>query len=105
MIINKKGALMITITLNAFNFVREKLKEQNIPFLNAPVTLPDNFTPQMLLDKYHLDEHDVEFVFINGKVHPKNTPLKSGDRLALVPPGTPGSYRLLLGAKEKVEEN
>lgn len=59
----------------------------------------------MLLDKYHLDEHDVEFVFINGKVHPKNTSLKNGDRLALVPPGTPGSYRLLLGAKGKVEED
>jgi molybdopterin converting factor small subunit len=92
---------MIEITFNAFNFVREKLKARNIPFLNATVQLPDNFTPQMLLDQYKLDDHDVEFVFINGKVHPKDTSLKNGDRIAFVPPGTPGSYRLLLGTKEK----
>jgi molybdopterin converting factor small subunit len=96
---------VIEITFNAFNFVREKLKKQNIPFLNAKLQLPDNFTPQMLLNKYNLNDKDVEFVFINGKVHPKDTFLKSGDRLAFVPPGTPGSYRLLLGAKEKSKED
>lgn len=91
---------MIKITFNAFNFVREKLKKQNIPYLNVPLELPENFSPKMLMDKYNLNDKDVEFVFINGKVHPKDTTLKNGDRIAFVPPGTPGSYRLILGAKQ-----
>lgn len=91
---------MVEITFNAFNFVREKLKKQNIPFLNAKVNLPDNYTPKKLMSQYNLDDNDVEFVFINSKVSPKDTTLKDGDRIAFVPPGTPGSYRLLLGAKK-----
>lgn len=94
---------MIQVTFNAFNFVREKLKKQNIPFVNAPLDLPDNYTPKQLLKDYNLSGNDVEFVFINGLVKPKDTVLKNGDRLAFVPPGTPGSYRLILGAKEAGE--
>jgi len=91
---------MIKITFNAFSFLREHLKKQNIPFLNHPMELPENYTPNDLINKLGYKEGKVEFVFINGKVHPKDTILKDGDRVALVPPGTPGSYRLILGAKE-----
>ena len=62
--------------------------------------LPDGYTPNALIKKLGYKEGKVEFVFINGKVHPKDTVLKDGDRVALVPPGTPGSYRLILGAKK-----
>ncbi|DAB31580.1 MAG TPA: thiamine biosynthesis protein ThiS [Sulfurospirillum sp. UBA11407] len=95
---------MIEITFNAFNFVREKLKKQNIPYLNAKLNIPEDTTPKMLMRKYNLTDTDVEFVFINGKVHPKETLLKNGDRIAFVPPGTPGSYRLILGAKKARED-
>jgi molybdopterin converting factor small subunit len=95
---------MITITFNAFSFVRKKLKKQNIPYLNASVELQDDSTPRDLMNLYYLDDNDVEFVFVNSKVLPKDTKLRNGDRIAFVPPGTPGSYRLLLGAK-KVEED
>lgn len=91
---------MIEITFNAFNFVRQKLKAQNIPYHNVSLTLPEDFTPRKLQEQYNLSDKDVEFVFINGKVHPKETILKDGDRIAFVPPGTPGSYRLILGAKK-----
>jgi hypothetical protein len=47
-----------------------------------------------------LEPSSIEAVFINHKVQPKNTLLKEGDRVALLPPGTPGSYRLILGIKE-----
>jgi len=62
--------------------------------------LPDEYTPNALIKQLGYEEGKVEFVFINGKVHPKDTILKDGDRVALVPPGTPGSYRLILGAKK-----
>lgn len=93
---------MITITFNAFSFVREKLKDKNIPCINTRLTLKEGSTPRGIMHEYHLSDDDVEFVFINSKVHPKDTVLHDGDRVALVPPGTPGSYRLILGAK-KVE--
>jgi len=95
---------MIKITFNAFSFLRENLKKQNIPYVNHIMELPENYTPNELIKDLNYRDDAVEFVFINGKVLPQNTPLKDGDRIALVPPGTPGSYRLILGAK-KIEGN
>ena len=47
-----------------------------------------------------LKPEEVEAVFINRVVMPKETLLKDNDRVALLPPGTPGSYRLMLGIKD-----
>jgi molybdopterin converting factor small subunit len=91
---------MIRITFNAFSFLREHLQKQNIPYVNYKMELPEHYTPNKLIKDLGYEDGKVEFVFINGKVHPQDTILKDGDRVALVPPGTPGSYRLILGAKE-----
>lgn len=91
---------MIKITFNAFSFLRENLKKQNIPFVNYKMELRENYTPNALIEDLGYKDDEVEFVFINHKVSPKETILKDGDRLAFVPPGTPGSYRLILGAKK-----
>jgi molybdopterin converting factor small subunit len=48
-----------------------------------------------------LDREDVEVTFINGKVAPFNKRIQDGDRVALVPPGTPGPYRVCLGFKNE----
>lgn len=94
---------MIEITFNAFSFVREKLKKQNIGYLNNHLKLANDTTPHKLIEDLGLIQEDVEAVFINGKVLPKTTPLQNGDRVALVPPGTPGSYRITLGIKKMGE--
>ncbi len=94
---------MIKITFNAFSFLREHLKKRNIPFVNHIMEIPKDCTANELIDNLGFQKGKVEFVFINGKVLPKDTRLKDGDRVAFVPPGTPGSYRLMLGAK-KVEK-
>ena len=91
---------MIKITFNAFSFLRENLKKQNIPFVNHTMDLCENYTPNELIKDLGYKESEVEFVFINHKVLPKDTIIKDGDRVAFVPPGTPGSYRLILGAKK-----
>ena len=44
---------------------------------------------------------DVEAVFVNGRVKPLSTVLSDQDRVAFVPHGTPGPYRVLLGFKNK----
>lgn len=102
-IIALKEEVMIKITFNAFSFLRENLKKQNIGYVNNIMEIPDVFTPNELIKKLKYNDGEVEFVFINGKVLPKDTNLADGDRVAFVPPGTPGSYRLILGAK-KIEK-
>ncbi len=92
---------MIHITFNAFSFLREKLKAQGIPYVNAQMEVPNSITPNQIIKNFDYKDKEVEAVFINGVVSSKDTILKEGDRLALLPPGTPGSYRLILGIKQK----
>jgi len=94
---------VIHITFNAFSFLRKRLKEQDIAYVEAPMEFPDDFTPKDIIKKFGFADGEVEAVFINRKVKPMETPLKNGDRIALLPPGTPGSYRLILGIKKMGE--
>lgn len=90
---------MPTITFNAFSFLQKKLKQKNIAHKEASLEVEDDATPNDLLQDMGLDRTDVEAVFINGRVAPFDTIIKDGDRVALVPPGTPGPYRVFLGFK------
>ncbi|MCF6173017.1 MAG: MoaD/ThiS family protein [Campylobacteraceae bacterium] len=91
---------MIKITFNAFSFLRKKLKAQNIPYIEAPMEFPEGYTPKNIINQFGFENGEVEAVFINRKVKPMDTKLQDGDRIALLPPGTPGSYRLILGIKK-----
>lgn len=90
----------MTIILNAFSFLREQLSKKGFPYLNAAMTIQENMSVNELIRWMELEPSSVEAVFINHKVCQKETILKEGDRVALLPPGTPGSYRLILGIKE-----
>ncbi|MBI9090940.1 MAG: MoaD/ThiS family protein [Desulfobacterium sp.] len=92
---------MPTITFNAFSFLQKKLKKKNIKYTNVAMELACGTTPNDLIKQLELTKKDVEVVFINGKVAPFNTILHHGDRVALVPHGTPGPYRVFLGFKNK----
>ena len=50
-----------------------------------------------LLAACRLEEHEVEAVFVNHKGVPLGQTLREGDRVVLIPPGTPGPHRYLLG--------
>lgn len=88
------------IILNAFSFLREKMVQKGFSYLNAQVELPAGISVKELIDFIGLEQQDAEAVFVNHTVVPKETILHEGDRVALVPPGTPGSYRLMLGMKK-----
>ncbi len=90
---------MPEITFNAFSFLQKKLKAQNIPFSNVKMTIKEGQSAMELIDQVGLLATDVEVVFINGKVRPLETKLNDSDRVAFVPHGTPGPYRVLLGFK------
>jgi sulfur carrier protein ThiS len=88
---------MIEITFNAFSFLRAKLKRSNIDFTDARRQLPEGTTAKAFIESMGLQGEEVEGVFVNNKIVPMDTVLQQGDRVALVPPGTPGPYRVMLG--------
>jgi len=92
---------MPVITFNAFSFLQKKLKKKQIEYSNVTMKLKQRTRAKDLIRQVQLDFEDVEVVFINGKVAPFDTIIKDNDRVALVPQGTPGPYRVLLGFKNK----
>ena len=89
------------ITFNAFSFLQKKLKEKNIPYADARVSIASETTARDLIFQMQLTEKEVEAVFVNGRVQALETVLKDQDRVAFVPYGTPGPYRVLLGFKNQ----
>ncbi len=92
---------MPVITFNAFSFLQEKLKEKKIPCSNVSMTIEPGTCAEDLIRQVHLAPDEVEAVFINGKVSSFDTIFQDNDRVAFIPPGTPGPYRVLLGFVNK----
>ena len=92
---------MPEITFNAFSFLQKKLKVKQIEYSNVKMTIKEGISAMDLISQVQLSREDVEVVFINGKVAPLDTIIQDNDRVALVPHGTPGPYRVLLGFKNK----
>ncbi|MBF0303018.1 MAG: MoaD/ThiS family protein [Desulfamplus sp.] len=85
------------ITFNAFSFLQKKLSDNGFCFYNVEMDMLENSTVNELLYNLKLGKDDVEGVFVNGKISPFDTFLHDGDRVGLLPPGTPGPYRVMLG--------
>ncbi|OQY02166.1 MAG: thiamine biosynthesis protein ThiS [Desulfobacteraceae bacterium 4572_130] len=96
-----KDRELLHITFNAFSFLQKKLKKKNFKFSNAIIKIQKNSTVKSLIMKFTLKLDDVEAVFVNGKIVSFDTVLKNNDRVAFLPPGTPGPYRVLLGIIQK----
>ncbi len=92
---------MPEITFNAFSFLQKKLKAKQIEYSNVSMTIKPGSCANDLITQVQLTLEDVEVVFINGKVAPFDTIIQNNDRVALIPHGTPGPYRVLLGFKNK----
>ena len=92
---------MPEITFNAFSFLQKKLKAKQIEHSNVNMTIKQGSCAKDLINQVQLSRNDVEVVFINGKVASLDTIIQNNDRVALVPHGTPGPYRVLLGFKNK----
>ena len=88
------------ITFNVFGFLQKKFRENNMEPCNVSLTINEQDTPAHLMARFNLSDEDVEAVFVNGEVSSFHTRLKNGDRVAFVPPGTPGPYRVLLGIRD-----
>lgn len=90
-----------TIELRVFMGLVDIFKERkwSMPML---VSIENGLTGLELITMLNIPEKQVEIIFINGKVFlPYDALIHHGDRVALVPPGTPGPYRILLGFKNE----
>ena len=88
---------MIAIVFNAFSFLRPKLESKGIGYSQAKLEIPEGITVRELITELGLEREEVEAAFVNGKVVPMESILQNNDRVGLVPPGTPGPYRVILG--------
>lgn len=52
-----------------------------------------------------IDPEDVEVIFVNGFVQSLDYIINPGDRMAFLPPGCPGPYRIALGFYGKNQDN
>ncbi len=91
---------MVKICFKAFSFLQGELKAAGFPSFNECMEIPENQTVEDVIKRLELDIDQVEAAFVNGRVAPFSTILQDKDRLALVPPGTPGPYRVLLGIRD-----
>lgn len=90
---------MPEILFNAFSFIQKKMKKNGFEYKNANLTIPENQTVIDLIHTLKLKKDDVEAVFINGKANSFGHIIQDNDRVGLIPPGTPGPHRLLLGIR------
>ena len=88
------------IELRAFMNLRDLFRERNWPS-PLEVDIPGEMTGFQLLTLLDIPPEKVEVFFVNGKAfNPAMAVVNGGDRVALVPPGVPGPYRVFLGFKK-----
>jgi sulfur carrier protein ThiS len=90
---------MATITFRAFSQLRQAFHDKGVVSTKA-LEIPDAINVVELIRLYGFDEGDIEAVFINHKVVPKETIIQDGDRVSLIPPGgIPGHVAGYIGKK------
>ncbi|MGQ9533561.1 MAG: MoaD/ThiS family protein [Desulfotomaculales bacterium] len=85
-----------TVEVRGFSFLWELFRRRGWPNpLQWP--WPEPAPASALLAVLEIEPAQVEAVFVNGVVRRPDAVIHPRDRVALVPPGTPGPYRVLLG--------
>lgn len=85
------------VEVRGFSFLREIFEERKWPF-PLLVQLEKECSALELAKRLNLPLDKIEAVFINGRARGLDQAnVKPGDRVAFVPPGTPGPYRVILG--------
>jgi molybdopterin converting factor small subunit len=91
---------MKEIEVRAFGEFMKIFKDQNWPWPKR-VEIDGETSAAVVAAKLGIPIDKVEILFINGFAQKPDHTIKPGDRVAFVPPGTPGPYRLMLGLAQK----
>lgn len=59
----------------------------------------------VLAERLNIPPDQIEVIFINGFVQSLHEVINPGDRVAFLPPGCPGPYRIALGFYGKNQDN
>ena len=91
----------VVVELRGFMDLADLFRQRNWPN-PLEIDAQGKMSGSELLERLDIPLEKVEVIFINGKaVDPSMAAVISGgDRVALVPPGAPGPYRVLLGFKK-----
>lgn len=95
---------MGNIELRFFSTLQDLMREKGFSFPSY-LEVGQGITISDLLQRLGLQTLQVEAVMVNGKVEDSGKLVSAGDRVALIPPGTPGPYRVMLGIRGKLESN
>ena len=85
------------VTIRLFGFLRSSMKEKGLPDHFEERVPPEGKTEHDLAEKLGLPTEKIEAVFRNGVIQQLDDKIYPEDRVAFVPSGTPGPYRVLLG--------
>ena len=96
---------IITVRFRALLFLQPKLAARGVAAGGATTELAEGSTVADLVAACGLDAGEVEAAFVNHRVVPPDTELHDGDEVVLLPPGTPGPHRYLLGIAKLPEEH
>ncbi|HHV37900.1 MAG TPA: MoaD/ThiS family protein [Tepidimicrobium sp.] len=93
-----------TIELRGFlhlnTYIRKKFGTMPVIF-----DLDGEITGKDLAKRLNVPLNEIEVIFVNGFVQGLDFVIKPGDRVALLPPGCPGPYRIALGFYGKNQNN
>lgn len=67
--------------------------------------LEEPITGIALAEKLEIPWDEIEVIFVNGFVQELDYVIHPGDRVAFLPPGCPGPYRIALGFYGKNQDN
>ncbi|NLJ78722.1 MAG: MoaD/ThiS family protein [Tissierellia bacterium] len=93
-----------TIELRGFLHLNAYIKEK---FGTMPVNLAldGGITGEDLAKRLDIPLDEIEVIFVNGFVQGLEFTIRPGDRVAFLPPGCPGPYRIALGFYGKNQNN
>jgi len=91
------------IELRGFAKLQAVMKEKGFGFPEM-YEVGDGLTGYQLLEQLAIQQDDVEAIMVNGSVCSLSYFIKPGDRVAILPPGTPGPYRVILGIVGKKDQ-
>lgn len=92
------------IEVRGFLHLYKFFKDKNWP-IPLILELLEPITGAELAEKLEIPLDEIEIIFVNGFAQSPDYSIQPGDRVAFVPPGCPGPYRMALGFYAKNQEN
>ncbi|MBT9437580.1 MAG: MoaD/ThiS family protein [Desulfobacterales bacterium] len=90
-----------SISIRIFGFLRRYMDTQGFSYAFDKDIDPKGEPAYEIAVELHIPPKEIEAVFVNGSVKNIYDSVFPGDRVAFIPYGTPGPYRVFLGMARK----